>query len=192
MAIGESELLNVYMKEYETIRSEILLRLKEKNTIVRYMILLISAVIAGIWKVNSNLDQTFLMIVLLFIIPFISLLLSFIHNWHDEMIVALSSYFQKEVRLKINSIFHKEDLFGMNKFLSEFRNGFLWKTKAIIMRLIFIAPIPVSVIGYFMIKIVDQKKWIETTLIFIDLLCLLLIIVYFFIIDRKYKKIETL
>lgn len=190
MTIEKSELLNVYLKEYEAIRGEILLRLKEKNTIVRYMILLISAIIAGLWKVQSNVDQTFFMIVLLFIIPIISTLLSFIHNWHDGMIAALGSYVQNEIRPKINSIFDKTDLFRWDEFLLGFRKTFGWKTNAIIMRLIFIAPIPVSVIGYFMITTRPQAKWIEMTLIFIDLLCLILIIANFIIIDIKYKNLD--
>jgi len=49
------------------------------------------------------------------------------------------------------------------KFLGELRNRFGWKTSAVIMRLIFLAPIPVSVIGYFMIKTGYQKSWVEIT-----------------------------
>jgi hypothetical protein len=189
MAMEDSDLLNVYIKEYETIRNEILLRLKEKNTMVRYMILLVSAVIAGIWQAQGNADPTFLMIVLLFIIPIISILLSFIYNWHDEMIVVLGSYVQKEIRSRINNICNQKDLLGWDKFLVEFRNRFGWKTNAIIMRLIFIAPIPVSVIGYFMIKTGYQKSWVDIALIGIDFLCLAWIIVNFLIIDIKYRKL---
>lgn len=185
-----SNLLNVYIKEYEATRSEIILRLKEKNTIVRYMILLVSAVIVGIWKAQENMDQIFLMLVLLLIIPFISILLTFIHNWHDEMIVTLGSYIQKKIRPRINKIFKRSDLLEWDMFLDDFRKKFGWKTRAIFMRLIFVAPIPISVIGYLLIKSRPSEIWIEITLISIDLLFLLWIVSHFILIDRKYRLIK--
>ncbi|ODS32828.1 MAG: hypothetical protein SCARUB_02034 [Candidatus Scalindua rubra] len=118
-------ILNVYLKEYDAIRNEINLRLKEKDTIVRYTILLVSAIILGIWKTQDNFNHTFLMLVLLLIIPFISILLTFVHNWHDEMIIVLGSYIEKEIKPKINSFFEKTDLLGWESFLLEFRNKYM-------------------------------------------------------------------
>lgn len=183
-------ILNVYLKEYEATRSEINLRLKEKDTIVRYTVLLVSAIIFGLWREHDNLNQIFLMVVLLLIIPFISILLTFVSNWHDEMIVALASYIEQELKPKINNLFGTTNLLGWDSFLQKFREQFGWKTNALIKRLIFIAPIPISVIGYFLITVRPQGEWIEIIMIIIDLLFLLLVLYHFFMIDKKYMALK--
>ena len=57
-------LLNVHLKDYELTREEMVLRLKEKNSLLRYLILLIGAVIAGLW---SNQTGTTNNLILMFI-----------------------------------------------------------------------------------------------------------------------------
>jgi hypothetical protein len=183
-------ILNVYLKEYEAIRNEINLRLKEKDTIVRYTVLLVSAIVVGLWKAPDNFNQTFLMLALLLIIPFISILLTFVHNWHDEMIIVLGSYIEKEIRPRINILLEKEDLLKWDTFLQEFRNKNEWKINSLVKRLIFIAPIPISMIGYFLITARLNEKWIEIIMVTMDLLLLLWIFYHFFKINKKYEKLK--
>ena len=145
-------LIQIHLKDYELIREEILLRLKEKNLLTRYLLLLIGAAIGGLWSAKTHSPDIIFMIVLLVIIPVIALILVFLYNWHDERIIELSCYLEKELRPKISFLLNTEDIFTWENFLKTLRI----KSEVILYpnlgRLIFIAPIVISIIGFFLLE----------------------------------------
>lgn len=179
------------IKEYDQLSSEIELRLKEKNTIFRYLLLLITAVIAGIWKFDkASCEPNHIMLILLLIIPLTTFLLTFIYNWHDRMIVQLATYIEQELRPKIISYFNDETLLGWGNFLNKQRHGHKWKMNAFLMRLSFTFPILISVVGYFLLFYCKSQNYLLITLLSIDTIALILIIILFFCVDISYRKIR--
>lgn len=61
---SEESLLSIHLKDYELTREEIILRLKEKNTILKYLVLLIGAVIAGLWSDKSGASNSLVLMII--------------------------------------------------------------------------------------------------------------------------------
>ncbi len=181
-------LLNVHLKDYELTREEMVLRLKEKNSLLRYLILLIGAVIAGLWSNQTGTtNNLILMIIFLIIIPIISTILVFLYNWHDECIIKLKSYLQDEIIPKICKIFGTDDLLTWENFQQKSRQESKLLSYPNLGRLIFIVPILVSVVGYILIENLQNLTYIKWILIFMDIIFIIIILSIFSDINKKFR-----
>lgn len=186
-------LVNIHLKDYEITREEIIMRLKEKNLLTRYLMLLIAAVIAGLWSDKAGVSNNIiLMIVFLVIIPVISLILVFLYNWHDECIVTLAFYLNHEIRPKICSLLETNEIFTWENLQQEIRQESTFFNYANLGRLIFIIPILISVTGYILIENIKNMDYIKWFLISMDIIIIVLISFSFIKINIKYRNLNKL
>jgi hypothetical protein len=186
-------LVNIHLKDYEIIREEIILRLKEKNLLIRYLILLIGAVIAGLWSDMPGVSNNIiLMIILLIIIPIISLILIFLYNWHDECIVKLAFYLHNEVRPKLCSLLETDDIFTWENLQHDFRRKSSFFNYANLGRLIFVVPILISVTGYILIENLQTLGYVKWFFISMDIIIMVFILFSFIKINAKYRNLTKL
>lgn len=184
-------LVNIHLKDYEITREEIILRLKEKNLLTRYLMLLIAAVIAGFWSDKPGVsDNIILMIIFLIIIPVISLILVFLYNWHDACIVKLAFYLHHEIRPKICALLETDDIFTWENLQQKFRQESTFFNYANFGRLIFIIPILISVTGYVLIENIKTLDYIKWVLISMDILIIVFISFSFAKINTKYRNLR--
>ena len=186
-------LVNIHLKDYEITREEIILRLKEKNLLTRYLMLLIAAVIAGLWSDKPGVsNDIILMIIFLIIIPVISLILVFLYNWHDECIVKLAFYLNNEIRPKICSLLETDDIFTWENLQAKFRQESTFFNYPNLGRLIFIIPILISVTGYVLIENIKTLDYIKWFLISMDIIIIVFISFSFTKINTKYRNLKKL
>ena len=186
-------LVNIHLKDYEITREEIILRFKEKNLLTRYLMLLIAAVIAGLWSDKPGVENDIiLMIIFLIIIPVISLILVFLYNWHDECIVKLVFYFNNEIRPKICSLLETDDIFTWENLQAKFRQESTFFNYPNLGRLIFIIPILISVTGYVLIENIKTLDYIKWFLISMDIIIIVFISFSFAKINTKYRNLKKL
>jgi len=186
-------LVNIHLKDYEITREEIILRLKEKNLLTRYLMLLIAAVIAGLWSDKAGVSNNIiLMIIFLIIIPVISLILVFLYNWHDECVVKLAFYLNHEIRPKICSLLETDEIFTWENLQQKFRQESTFFNYANLGRLIFIIPILISVTGYILIENIKTLDYIKWFLISMDIIIIVFISFSFTKINTKYRNLNKL
>lgn len=176
--------IDIYLEEYRTVREEILLRLKERNIIVRYILLLISALIIAIWQIsNSEAEPQKTLVIFLVIIPVIFFLLALIYCWHDIMIARLANYNNKILRPKLVDIYQDKNILAWEKYLHKQRKSLFWKLMSFLNRLILLVPIPLSTISMYALTKPDIFITIKIALTIFTLLLFVVVLVLFLFID---------
>ena len=179
--------IDIYLEEYRTVREEILLRLKERNTIVRYILLLISALIVAIWQISSSeVQPQKTLVIFLVIIPTIFFLLALIYCWHDIMIARLANYNNKILRPKLAEVCQNKNILAWEKYLHKQRKSLFWKCMSFLNRLILVVPIPLSIISMYALIKPDIFSTIKIILAIFTLLLFIAVLVLFLFIDCMY------
>ena len=134
------------MEEYRTLREEILLRMKGRNSTGYYVLLLMSAVILGIWQVQGKMPEEKLFAVFLLIVPITSLFLAVIYSFHDVMIARLGGYINQVLRPKLMDVCDRSDILAWEPYLSQGTAAGSFRAMALCRRLIFVVTLAVSTI----------------------------------------------
>ena len=180
--------IGIHLEEYKALREEILFRMKERNAVVNYIILLFCALIVAIWQIPGRIEPERTFIIFLLIIPMISFFLAIIYCWHDLMIASLGGYINQILRPKLIEVCQHEDILEWGKYLQKHRKSPSWKIMSILNRLILVVPIPISTISLFALMKPQIFETVEITLAIFDLLLFLSILILFLLIDRIYAK----
>jgi len=180
--------IDVYLEEFKALREEILLRMKERNATVNYILLLISALIVAIWQIPGRIEPEKTFIIFLLIIPVIFFFLALIYCWHDLMIASLGGYINQILRPNLIKVCHHEDILGWERYLQRRSKSLSWKIMSFFNRLILVVPIPISTISLFTLMKPQIFKTAGITLAIFDLLLFITILILFLWIDRVYAK----
>jgi len=180
--------IDVHLEEYKALREEILLRMKERNAVVNYILLLISALIVAIWQIPGRIEPERTFIIFLLIIPVIFFFLAIIYCWHDLMIASIGGYINQILRPKLIEVCQHEDILGWEKYLQKHSKSPSWKIMSILNRLILVVPIPISTISLFALMKPQIFDTIRITLTIFDLLLFIGIVILFLLVDRVYAK----
>ena len=180
--------IGVHLEEYKALREEMLLRMKERNAVVNYLLLLISALIVAIWQIPGRIEPERTFIIFLLIIPAVSFFLALIYCWHDLMIASLGGYINQILRPKLIEVCQHEDLLEWEKYLQKRSKSPSWKIMSLLNRLILVVPIPISTVSLFTLMKPQLFETVEITLTIFDLLLFLSVLILFLRIDRIYAK----
>ena len=180
--------IDVHLEEYKALREEILFRMKERNAVVNYILLLISALIVAIWQIPGRVEPEKTFIIFLLIIPVVFFFLSLVYCWHDLMIASLGGYINHILRPKLIKVCQHEDILEWEIYLKKRCESSSWKFMSFLNRLILVVPIPISTISLFTLMKPQIFKTVGITLAIFDLLLFISILILFLLIDRIYTQ----
>nr|QNO53321.1 hypothetical protein AFNPGKIM_00017 [Methanosarcinales archaeon ANME-1 ERB6] len=180
--------IGIHLEEYKALREEILFRMKERNAVVNYIILLFCALIVAIWQIPGRIEPERTFIIFLLIIPVISFFLALIYCWHDLMIASLGGYINQILRPKLIEVCQHEDILEWEKYLQKHSKSPSWKIMSLLNRLILAAPIPISTISLLALMKPQIFDTIRITLTIFDLLLFIGVVILFLLVDRIYAK----
>ncbi len=63
-----NEKMSILIEEYRTVREEIIFRMKERNKIFNYLLLIISSLIVGVWQFREDSGRKEYLIILIFLL----------------------------------------------------------------------------------------------------------------------------
>lgn len=180
--------IDVYLEEYKALREEMLLRLKGRNAIVNYILLLVSALIVAIWQVSGRIEPQKVSIIFLLILPVVFFFLALIYCWHDMMIASLGGYIKEVLRPRLIEVCQHENILEWESYLKKRSESSQWKIMSFLNRLILVVPIPISVFSLFALMKPQIFEIVGITLAIFDLLLFTTILILFLLIDRMYSK----
>jgi hypothetical protein len=180
--------IDIHLEEYKALRAEMLLRMKARNAVVNFILLLISALIVAIWQIPGRVEPEKTFIIFLLIIPVVFFFLSLVYCWHDLMIASLGGYINHILRPKLIKVCQQEDILEWEIYLKKRCESSSWKFMSFLNRLILVVPIPISTISLFTLMKPQIFKTVGITLAIFDLLLFISILILFLLIDRIYAQ----